>query len=204
MSVVFHAPPGWPPPPLGWLPPAGWKPPSSWPPAPAGWTFYLELVPAYRRHSILVHPARGTVHPAYLGASGSRAWRMAKSAWGLLNRYALISVPAALIAGVVVCIVLLGMLARGSSAEATRAIQACTSAVQQEALARGLGVDSTGGGRLSSPSMSVSDVSERGAALLAITGLYRSPSGTWSFTCQVSTAGETPSVGLLDLVPLRA
>ena len=204
MSVVFHAPPGWPPPPLGWLPPSGWKPPSSWPPAPDGWTYYLELVPAYRRHSILVHPARGTVDPAYLRAFGSRTRRLAKATWRLLNRYALISVPAALIAGVILCIVLLGMLARGSSEEATRAIQACTSAVQHEALARGLGAGDTTGARSATPSMSVSDVSERGSALLAITGLYRTPSGTWSFTCQVSTAGDAPAVGLLDLVPLRA
>jgi hypothetical protein len=38
----FNAPPGWPPPPLGWAPPPGWQPHPTWPPAPQGWPFWVE------------------------------------------------------------------------------------------------------------------------------------------------------------------
>lgn len=40
MSVIFHSPPNWPVPPVGFLPPAGWKPQPAWGPAPQGWVFY--------------------------------------------------------------------------------------------------------------------------------------------------------------------
>jgi uncharacterized protein len=36
----FTPPPGWPPPPAGFLPPPGWRPDPSWPPAPPGWNFW--------------------------------------------------------------------------------------------------------------------------------------------------------------------
>ena len=200
MSVVFHAPPGWPPPPLGWLPPAGWTPPASWPPAPQGWTFYLELVPSYRRHSILVHPARGVTDPAYLSRSGSRTWRAAKTLWRLMNSYALITVPAGLIAGVVICILLLGLLARGSNAEATQAMQACTAAVQQEAWTKDPGMSAQVKGR-TAPTVSVNDVSDSGGSLL-VTGVYRGAAATWTFRCQVDTTAGSPMVSHIDLVPL--
>jgi hypothetical protein len=38
---VFHAPPGWPAAPPGWVPPAGWVPDPSWPSAPDGWQFWV-------------------------------------------------------------------------------------------------------------------------------------------------------------------
>lgn len=37
----FNPPPGWPPPPAGWVPLEGWRPDPSWPPAPAGWNFWV-------------------------------------------------------------------------------------------------------------------------------------------------------------------
>lgn len=37
----FRAPPGWPPPPAGWVPSPGWRPDPSWPAAPPGWQFWV-------------------------------------------------------------------------------------------------------------------------------------------------------------------
>ncbi|MCF6506585.1 DUF4041 domain-containing protein [Blastococcus sp. MG754426] len=37
----FNSPPGWPPPPPGWVPPEGWVPDPTWPPAPPGWEFWV-------------------------------------------------------------------------------------------------------------------------------------------------------------------
>ncbi|PSK66677.1 hypothetical protein B0E53_01317 [Micromonospora sp. MH33] len=37
----FVVPPGWPPPPAGWVPPQGWRPDPSWPPAPDDWQFWV-------------------------------------------------------------------------------------------------------------------------------------------------------------------
>jgi len=37
----FNAPPGWPPPPPGWVPPQGWVPPAHLPVAPAGWQWWV-------------------------------------------------------------------------------------------------------------------------------------------------------------------
>jgi hypothetical protein len=37
----FVPPPGWPPPPPGFVPANGWRPDPGWPPAPAGWTFWV-------------------------------------------------------------------------------------------------------------------------------------------------------------------
>ena len=59
--IVFNAPPGWPPPPPGWLPPVGWKPPADWPSPPEGWDFLLELPDTARvSHSSAYDP-----HPGY-------------------------------------------------------------------------------------------------------------------------------------------
>jgi len=38
----FNAPPGWPPPPVGWIPMPGWQPDPTWPPAPPGWSFNVK------------------------------------------------------------------------------------------------------------------------------------------------------------------
>jgi hypothetical protein len=43
---TFNAPPGWPPPPVGWAPTPGWEPDSSWPAAPDGWVFWTPVAPA--------------------------------------------------------------------------------------------------------------------------------------------------------------
>jgi hypothetical protein len=37
----FEPPPGWPPPPSGFVPPKGWRPDPSWPAAPKDWTFWI-------------------------------------------------------------------------------------------------------------------------------------------------------------------
>jgi collagen type III alpha len=39
----FVVPPGWPPPPEGWIPPAGWQPDPSWPAAPDGWQWWVPV-----------------------------------------------------------------------------------------------------------------------------------------------------------------
>lgn len=39
--MKFNTPPGWPPPPAGWVPDATWSPDPSWPPAPPGWNFWV-------------------------------------------------------------------------------------------------------------------------------------------------------------------
>ncbi len=41
MGLRFNAPPGWPPPPAGWMPSPDWQPDPSWPPAPEGWQFWI-------------------------------------------------------------------------------------------------------------------------------------------------------------------
>lgn len=46
MGQRFNTPPGWPPPPEGWVPPQNWTPDPSWPPAPPGWQFWVDTVPA--------------------------------------------------------------------------------------------------------------------------------------------------------------
>ena len=42
MGLRFNPPPGWPPPPPGFVPPPGWQPDPSWPPAPPGWQLLIE------------------------------------------------------------------------------------------------------------------------------------------------------------------
>lgn len=37
----FEPPPGWPPPPTGFVPPKDWRPDPSWPAAPNDWTFWI-------------------------------------------------------------------------------------------------------------------------------------------------------------------
>ena len=200
MSVVFHAPPGWPRPPLGWLPPVGWRPPSSWPAPPDGWTFYLELVPAYRRHAILVHPARGIVDPAY-ETGHSRSWAKARASWRWLGRYAMVTVPAGVIAGVVLCILLLGVIAREMNGAEAAAIQACATAVESEVAAQAATSGGAAGERTTASNVTVSDVSDLGTTLLALSGSYRGPLGSGGFTCQVSTATQVPSVAQVVLSP---
>ncbi len=41
MTLKFNPPPGWPPPPAGWVPPEGWQPDPSWPVPPAGWPLWI-------------------------------------------------------------------------------------------------------------------------------------------------------------------
>lgn len=199
MSVVFNAPPGWPPPPLGWLPPAGWRPPEAWPEAPAGWTFYLELVPAYRRHPILVHPARGVVDPGYRTA---RRRLPGQRAWSFLRRYAIVTVPVGVIGGVVVCLALLGLLGGRADTQRIAAMDACSAAVDAEVAQRADVPGAVVVNRVSSRSLTVRDITESGATILTVSGIYRGPSGSWSFACTVSTAAQPPSVGEVNVVPL--
>jgi hypothetical protein len=42
MGRRFNPPPGWPPPPPGFVPAPGWQPDPSWPPAPPGWQFWVD------------------------------------------------------------------------------------------------------------------------------------------------------------------
>ena len=202
MSVVFHAPPGWPRPPLGWLPPPGWQPPSSWPPAPSGWTFYLELVPSYRRHAILVRPWKGVVDPAY---RTTRSWNLAdraRSTWSWLAEHAIVTVPVGVIAAMVTCVLLLSLIARGTTGVQGEAMRVCAAAVESEAAARTQPTDAASTRGLASPGLRVSDVSEPGTNLMAVSGIYRAQTGAWRFTCQMSTATETPTLGQVDLTPI--
>ncbi len=49
-GMKFNAPPGWPPPPEGWVPASDWRPDSAWPPAPPGWVFWVpDDAPAQER-----------------------------------------------------------------------------------------------------------------------------------------------------------
>jgi hypothetical protein len=41
MGLRFNPPPGWPPPPPGFVPPPGWQPDPSWPPPPPGWQLWV-------------------------------------------------------------------------------------------------------------------------------------------------------------------
>jgi hypothetical protein len=56
----FNAPPGWPPPPAGWMPMPGWQPDPTWPPPPPGWSFNVNPYepPAPRRHRPALLAAR--------------------------------------------------------------------------------------------------------------------------------------------------
>lgn len=202
MSVVFHAPPGWPPPPLGWLPPPGWQPPNSWPPAPQGWTFYLELVPSYRRHTILVRPLRGVVDPAYQTSRSRGLVDRARSTWAWLAEHAIVTVPVGVIAAMVACVLLLSMIARSTTGVQGEAMRVCAAAVESEAATRTQATDATGARGLMSPGLHVSDVSEPGTNLMAVSGTYRGRTGAWRFTCQMSTAADEPSVGQVDLTPV--
>ena len=38
----FNTPPGWPPPPPGWVAPPGWRPDPTWPQPPAGWPLWVD------------------------------------------------------------------------------------------------------------------------------------------------------------------
>jgi hypothetical protein len=42
MGMRFNSPPGWPPPPEGWMPPAGWMPDPTLPPLPPGWQLFVD------------------------------------------------------------------------------------------------------------------------------------------------------------------
>jgi hypothetical protein len=42
MAHRFNPPPGWPPPPRGWVPPPGWQPPPEWPAPPPGWPLWVD------------------------------------------------------------------------------------------------------------------------------------------------------------------
>lgn len=41
MGYRFNPPPGWPPPPEGFVPASGWQPDASWPPLPPGWPLWI-------------------------------------------------------------------------------------------------------------------------------------------------------------------
>jgi uncharacterized membrane protein YhaH (DUF805 family) len=42
VGLRFNPPPGWPPPPEGFVPPPGWQPDPSWPPPPPGWRLWVD------------------------------------------------------------------------------------------------------------------------------------------------------------------
>ena len=42
MGLRFNPPPGWPPPPEGFVPQPGWQPDPSWPPPPPGWQLWVD------------------------------------------------------------------------------------------------------------------------------------------------------------------
>jgi hypothetical protein len=66
----FNAPPGWPPPPPGWVPPEGWVPDPGLPPAPAGWQWWIadDGTPSNAPTAISGLPAPHTT-PSYNAAS---------------------------------------------------------------------------------------------------------------------------------------
>lgn len=188
MSVVFNAPPGWPAPPVGWLPPPGWQPPTAWPSAPAGWTFYLELVPAYRSR-LTVRTDWDRADPGYVGR---RAW-LARTR-EFTQRHSLVLVPLALVSGVVVLIVLIAGLALGASSLESAAVQACTRLLDDEA-------PSTAPATTGAPrarSVVIDEVRTASPTLMVVTGTYRGADGTMSFTCPVSTAAGSPVVGDIE------
>ncbi len=41
----WRSPPGWPPPPPGWVPQAGWRPSPDWPQPPADWVYWVPAAP---------------------------------------------------------------------------------------------------------------------------------------------------------------
>lgn len=45
-TTRFNPPPGWPPPPAGWMAPPGWQPDPTWPEPPQGWQLWIEDRPA--------------------------------------------------------------------------------------------------------------------------------------------------------------
>lgn len=54
MAQEFNAPPGWPPPPPGWVPPPGWRPDPSWPPVPDGWPLWVADATEQAGHGVPV------------------------------------------------------------------------------------------------------------------------------------------------------
>jgi len=69
----FNTPPGWPPPPEGWLPTEGWAPDPSWPKSPRDWKFIIpddavalpgSAVPAVRPQEPLTVPVDAELVPA--------------------------------------------------------------------------------------------------------------------------------------------
>jgi len=188
VSVDFNAPPGWPAPPVGWLPPPGWQPPISWPSAPAGWTFYLELVPAYRSR-LTVRTDWDRADPGYVG----------RGAWlprirGFAQRNSLVLVPLALVAGVVVLIVLIAGLALGANSLESAAVQACTRLLNDQVP----DTASTTTGAPRARPVVIDDVRTVSPTLMVVTGTYRGADGTVSFTCPVSTAAGSPVVGEIE------
>lgn len=191
MSVIFNAPPGWPPPPMGWLPPPGWTPPREWPQAPSGWTFYFELVPAYRSRSA-VRTAWGSADPGYV-SPGARLPRIR----AYLSRHTMVFVPLALVSGVLLLVVLLGWFALSANSLESMAVQSCTGLLDDAVADQSSGPSARGSGR----SVVVDDVRTAAPTLIVVTGTYRTVETTWAFTCPVSTAAGSAVVGEIQLDP---
>lgn len=199
VPVVFQVPPGWPQPPEGWLPPHGWQPPDSWPPPPPGWTFYLEMAPAYRSRPVLIHPSMGRVHPAY---RTSRQWgrrSSMRSSWDFIKRHGTFTVPLGVLIGLVACVAIVAVLGGGYSATKSQAVRACSDAVSAELSLRAAVSPDARNERVMGSALSVSAITEPSATTMAVTGSYRTTSGVWQFTCQASTAVDPPVVAAVDL-----
>jgi len=194
VSVVFNAPPGWPPPPMGWLPPPGWSPPREWPDAPSGWTFYFELVPSNRSRSA-VRTAWGRADQGYVGA-GAPVPRII----AYLRRHSMVAVPVALVSGVLALVVLLGWFALSANSLESMAVQSCTGLLDDAVAHQGTGPSARGSGR----SVVVDDVRTAAPTLIVVTGTYRTVETTWAFTCPVSTAAGSPVVGEIDVNPIAS
>lgn len=86
MGLRFHPPPGWPPPPEGFVPQPGWQPDPSWPPPPPDWQLWVEdqQVPAPDETQPGTPPGPG--QPGSPPGSGKTSgWAIASFVLGLLS-----------------------------------------------------------------------------------------------------------------------
>jgi Domain of unknown function (DUF4190)/Septum formation len=89
VAMRFNPPPGWPPPPPGFVPGPGWRPDASWPPPPDGWQLWLPDDPD--RAAAMV---QGQLTPGYVAygppqappsSSGTSGMAIASFVLGLLG-----------------------------------------------------------------------------------------------------------------------